>query len=70
MTEEPTNYVVILYPNVGAPESEDTADAYGPFTRSDALAAQESVLRGTPNVGIEVARLHGVADLFKRLPLP
>lgn len=70
MTDETKNYVVVLWPNVGAPESEDVPDAFGPMTLSDALAAQDSVLRATPNVGIEVARLHEVGDLFKRLPLP
>jgi len=63
-------YVIVVWPNLGAPESEDVPEAFGPLTLTAAMAAQESVLRGTPNVGIEVARLHKVDDLFKRHPLP
>jgi hypothetical protein len=40
------------------------------LTLSAATATRESVLRGTPDAGVEIALLREVGDLFKRLPLP
>lgn len=63
-------YVLVLYPNSEEEAIEDGLDAYGPLTLSAATAARESVLRATPDVGIEIALLSDVAALFKKLPLP
>ncbi|HEV7567184.1 MAG TPA: hypothetical protein VGO31_14640 [Microbacteriaceae bacterium] len=69
-TDEAKNYVLVLYPDSEESAIEDGPDAYGPLALSDAMAARESVLRATPDVGIEIALLRDVADLFKKLPLP
>jgi hypothetical protein len=66
MAEE---YVVVVWPTLET-ESDDVPDAYGPLTLSAALQARDSVLRGTPDVGMEVAKLHETAVLFSRYPLP
>jgi len=67
---EERSYVVVVWPSLRSSENQDVPNAYGPMTLRDAREAQESVLRGTPDVGIEIARLHEVRDLFVRHPLP
>jgi hypothetical protein len=57
------------HPNL-SDESDDSPDAFGPMSLADAYTARESVLGGTPDVGIEIVLVSDVADLFKRLPLP
>lgn len=70
MDDETKTYVLVLWPNSEEAAIEDGPDAYGPLTLSDAMAARESVLRATPDVGMEIALLSDLADLFKKLPLP
>jgi hypothetical protein len=66
--DETKNYVLILYPTNDT--GDESADGYGPITLADAYTARESVLRGTPNVGIEIVLLHEVGELFKRSRCP
>ena len=70
LTDGGRNYVVIVWPTSEKEAAEDGADAYGPMSLEDALAARESVLRAAPDSGIDIALIHEVSALFAKFPLP